>query len=155
MKKLLSLIFGCLALGLLAQHAEAVSYARSPKASKNVGYSAAISSVTINSFNAATASSNTVPGAVYAVYLTTGTSGDYCVLYDTLTAQGLTAPASTSTGLFTSQLGPRIFFGSTAANTTVTFDPPAIFYFGLYAACTNTGEGASVEFEEGRGLSGN
>jgi len=156
MKKLVSLFLAVAAFACLASgRSEAASYARSPKAVKNIGYSSAISSVTVNTFNSVLASSNTVPGAVYAVTLTSGTAGDYCVLYDTVTAQGLTNAASTSVGLFTSQLGPRLFFGSTSANTTVVFDPPIIFFYGLYGTCTNTGTGAMVEFEEGRGLSGN
>ena len=153
MKKLLSFILFALVGACVAGSSGAATYARGPKETKNFGYTTTITTVTANNFNSGT-STSTIPGAVYDVYLTTGAAGDYCVLYDTNVALGLTVPAAGTSNL-TNQLGPRFYVGSTTATTVIQLDPPIIFYSGLYAACTTAADGAVVEFETGRGLSGN
>jgi hypothetical protein len=155
MKKTLSLILVVFGLFCLASRSDAATYARGPKETKNIGYTTVITTITATSFNTVSLSTSTMPGAVYDVYLGTGASGDYCVLYDTNVALALTAPGGANNTNFASQLGPRLFFGSTSASTIYTFDPPIIFYNGLYTACTSANDSATVEFETGRGLSGN
>lgn len=152
LKKLLGLTFAALAFFCVASRSEAASYARSPKEIKNIGYSTAITSVTVNTI---TTSTSSIPGAVYDVYLGTGTAGDFCVLYDTNIATNLTVPVAGTMSNLTNQLGPRLFFGSTTAETTIAFDPPIRFFAGLYTACTSANDSAAIEFETGSGLSGN
>jgi hypothetical protein len=153
MKKTLSLILAAFGLFCLASRSDAATYARGPKEIKNIGFTTTITTITANSFNTVSLSTSSMPGAVYDVYLGTGAAGDYCVLYDTNVALFLTAPTGGQN--LSSQLGPRLFMGSSAATTVIPFDPPLIFYSGLYAACTTAGDSAAVEFETGRGLSGN
>ncbi len=156
MKKLLSLTLMVFGLSVMASKVQAAVGVRAPKESfVATSYTTAISSVTPFTVLESTTTSPFVikkPGAVYQVTLGTGTAGAFALLFDTSTAVGLnTANAAT----ITAQLGPRLFFGSTSANTTITFDPPLIFYNGLMVAnSAATESGISITYEVGRGLSG-
>jgi hypothetical protein len=152
MKRIIRCVLLSFGLLCLVRSSEAATYARSPKVVKNIGYTTVISTIASSAFVTGT-STPTIPGAVYGVYLGTGTAGDYCVLYDTNAASLLAVPTAGANGNLTAQLGQRLYFATTP--TSVVFDPPMIFYAGLYSACINSIESAAVEFETGRGLSGN
>ncbi len=159
MKNMNKLFVGLLlAFGLLAVRAEASVGERSPQTAISFGYTSAISSVTAFTVTESTTVSPFImrkPGAVYQMVLSTAASGEYCILYDTTTATGLTTPAaSVGASNYTAQLGPRIFFGSTSQNTVLTFDPPIIFFNGLMVGCSTTSAGGSITYSLGRGLSG-
>lgn len=154
MKKLLSLTL--LAFGLAMSRAEASVAARGPKDNVNIGYSTAISSITPFTVLESTTTSPFViqkPGAVYQVILGTGVAQDFCVMYDTSTAVGLTPPSLNGAN-YTAQLGPRMMYSSTTNNSVITFDPPLVFYNGLMVGCSALQSGGSITYEMGRGLSG-
>jgi hypothetical protein len=153
MKKYLSFALVAFALILVSGKAEAVGVARSPKHPFAFGYTTAITSVTLFTVLQST-TGITEPGAVYQVQLTSGVAQDFCVLYDTTTAVGLTPPTLANESNLTAQLGTRFLFGSTTQNTTFTLDPPWEFYTGLMVACTGAQDGGMLTFEVGRGLSG-
>lgn len=147
-----ALAFFCIA----SKSSEAATYARSPKRVSTFGWSTAISSVTSISVAQSTGTlDNTIPGAVYALYLSTGASGDFVVLLDTNSGSGYGTAINPASALLTNQLGPRYYFGSTSAGTTVTFDPPLLFTNGLMVWLSNQTDQVGVEFETGRGISGN
>lgn len=156
MKKLISFALVAIGLAVWIGRAEATVGVRSPKESVLFGYSTAISSVTSFTVLESTTTSPFVirkPGAVYQVILSSGVANDFCVLYDTSTAVGLTPPTLGVTNL-TAQFGPRLIFGSTSQSTTYTFDPPIIFFNGLMVGCTALQDGGFLTYEQGRGLSG-
>jgi len=157
MKKLLSLTLMAFGLLLMASHrAEAVWYRGAPKEVFVSSYTTGGILVTpVMSTNAvATAAFN--PGAIYQVVLSTGASGEYELLVDTNTCSGITAilavgnlPAQTY-----GMLGPRLFYSSTTAGTTYTFDPPIRFDQGLCIIDSAATGQASITYELGRGVSG-
>lgn len=119
MKKLLTVLaFGvvCLLMGPKGAYAAAVAFPA--KATYSINYTAAVSTVTIGH------------SCVYAVFLSTGTAGEYVALFDSSTSVGITA------GLESSALKTRILFGSTSANSgnPYQFDPPLLFVNGIQAA---------------------
>lgn len=124
---------------------------RSPKQMFEQQYTIAISSVTPFTVLEST-SGIAKPGAVYQLILSTGTAGDYVVLFDTSTATTLSIVGATPS---VAQMGPRYFYGSTSANTVITFDPPLIFFNGLMVGSSSSTDSFGVTYELGRGLSGN
>lgn len=146
------LAFGTMAL--LSLGSQATITARSPKECKTIGYTTVISSVT-QATVAQSTNAFTMPGAVYAVYLSSGTTQDYLVMLDTITATGY--PALANGVIYTNQLGPRMYFGSLSSstvNTAIYYDPPMPFFNGLMAAFSAATEQATICYELGRGLSG-
>jgi hypothetical protein len=158
--KNLNKLFGglLLMLGVLcvSSPAHAVWYKGSPKevfvssfTTGPVQVSPAIST------NAASASQY-MPGAVYQVILSTGASGEFVILVDTTNCTGVTAamaPGQVPTTGYSS-LSPKLFYGSTSADTSITFDPPVRFDQGL-CVIDSAGTGSfSVTYELGRGISG-
>lgn len=156
MKKQLGFILGgllgvFLAAALQPKSADAVTNARSPKSCVTVGYTTNLSSAT--SFNVwDSTNSVTKPGAVYAVYLSTGASGDYIILLDTNTGTGYTTGAQG--GKVPNGQIARLYHGSTSANTQITFDPPIPFNTGLLIGMSASTNQATVCYEQGRGLQG-
>lgn len=152
--KNLSKLLGSLLLGVgilvMGSRAEATVGVRAPKAGAELSYTTVISSVTPFTVLEST-SGITKPGAVYQLILSTGVSGDYLVLFDTNSATGNVL----GTGQLADQLGPRYFYSSTSANTVITFDPPLIFFNGLYAVNSAGTESAEIVYEVGRSLTGN
>lgn len=152
MKKLLSFTLLACGLLLMSHKAEAVG-SRSPKevfvSSYTTGPIQVTPSVSTNS------ASQYMPGAIYQVTLSTGASGEYEVLFDSATCQGLTLisignlPASTY-----QNLGPKLLYSSTTAGTVYTFDPPIRFDQGLCIFDSAATGQAAITYELGRGLSG-
>lgn len=149
MNKLIKLAFAAFLVIGLKGVSEATGIAVSPKEIKTFAYSTNVSSVTTFTTLQST-SGVTMPGAVYALYLSTGTAGDYVVLFDSTTAVGNTVNATT----ITNQVGPRFYFGSTTATTIIRFDPPLLFFTGLMVGMSSAADEIGVEYETGRGLSG-
>lgn len=158
MKNLDKLVAGLLVafVGLVmvsSSHASVV--ARAPKDVALLNYTTVISSVTPFTVFQATSTVQDLPGAVYQITLSTGASGDYLVLFDTVPFNANLFTANANTQIATYQLLPRIFYSSTTQNTVITFDPPVIFYHGLMAIQSAATGSAAITYEMGRGLSGN
>jgi len=95
-----------------------------------------------------------MPGAVYQVDLSTGASGEFVELFDstfTITNCALAAGAQIANQNLVS---PRLMYGSTSANTVITFDPPIRFDWGLWMCDSAVTGHAAVTYELGRGVSG-
>lgn len=153
----LKLLFGglLLALGCLGGvpvRSEASVVARAPKKAYTLTYSTVISSITPFTVLQATSTLQDQPGAVYQVVLSSGAASEYITLFDTVPFN--TGFLANTTVGQTYQLGPRLLFGSTTANTTITFDPPMIFYHGLMILDSAVTGQATILYEEGRGISG-
>lgn len=148
----LLLVFGLMALA--SYNSNAVTVARSPKHSYLYSYSVAITSVTPFTVLQATSTLQAQPGAVYELNLSTGTAGDYIILFDSIPYSAASLANNGTANNNAYQLGPRFYFGSTTANTKITFDPPLEFYNGLMVIGSSNTEQASVTYEVGRGLSG-
>ena len=147
----LLLAFGLTAVVCVNSRASVV--ARAPKHVYTLNYTTVISSVTPFTVAQATTTLQPQPGAIYQLNLSTGASGDYLIFFDTIP---FSAGALTATGTANNvyQLGPRFYYGSTTANTQITFDPPLEFYNGLMVINSSTAEQAGISYEVGRGLSG-
>lgn len=131
-----------LAFGVMAFPVNA-AIPRSPKKVQCTNYSTTIQTAVVG------------PGALYAVLLGTGASNEFLAVFDSATITGLTTSSSVA------QIGPHWFEGNPAAavswssNSLYNFDPPIEFLNGLmFGNSAATGQGC-VEFEQGRGLSGN
>lgn len=140
-------------MGIVSVNCNASVVARSPKKSYLYSFSTTISSVTPFTVLQATSTLQAQPGAVYEINMSTGTAGDFIVLFDTIPFNAQLLDTQGATGR-SSQLGPHFYYGSTTANTKITFDPPLIFYNGLLMIGSSAVEQASVTYEEGRGISG-
>ena|SRR5579872_2590672 len=154
--KLFSGLF--LALGILcvSSPAHAVWYKGTPK---EVFVSSATSNpilITPSISTNTTANGAFMPGVVYQVILSSGASSEFVILVDSTNCTGITAgqnPGTTPTQGYTS-LTSHLLYGSTTANTTITFDPPLRFDQGLcFVDSAGTGQ-AAVTYELGRGVSG-
>lgn len=147
----LLLAFGVL---LATREVKASVGVRAPKQMYELNYTTAISSVTAFTVLESTSGIQKA-GAVYQLILSTGASGDYVILFDTSTATGLVlGPPSGGATQAPSQIGPRYYFSSTSANTTIVFDPPLQFYNGLMMYESSATNAAGVSYELGRGLNG-
>jgi hypothetical protein len=151
MKNFTKLFGGILLAFVMASVSQAASLPRTPKETFVTPFSVAGSSVSASTWTAV--DSRQFPGAVYQVVLSTGASGEYIVMFDSNVCTGLgpttvpTAPAQ--------QVGPRLLFGSTSANSSTPFDPPLMFHNGLCVFDSAATGQASITWEPGRGLSGN
>jgi hypothetical protein len=146
------LIFGLLlgfgVVGLLNRTVYAVNPVVAPKDAYVLSYTTTVSTVTPNVSTNSVANAAYMPGVVYQVFMSSGATSEYVMLYDTNTTSGITCGATTNA------LTARIFFSSTSANTITRFDPPLHFFNGL-VACDSAATGQSgITYEFGRGLSG-
>ena len=139
-----------MAMGSLSQ---AGSLPRAPKQTFETPFTS-VQGSTVTGTTSTNSVTTTFPGAVYEVTLSSGASSEFIVMFDSNACQGLT-PSSTGLTAPAKQLGARIFFSSTSANTQVAFDPPLLFTQGLCVYDSATTGHAAITFEEGRGLSGN
>jgi len=144
-----------LAVGLLClSHAAfAGALPRSPKQTFVTSYVTTGSSVAISSL-AGSSSTVLIPGAIYQVNLTSGAASEYIVMYDTNTCTGLSATFSGQPTLPAKQLGARLFYGSTTANTNFAFDPPMLFENGVCVFDSSGAGQAAITYEIGRGING-
>jgi hypothetical protein len=156
MKKLLSLTLMALGLLLTSHPAHAAWYKGAPKEVFVSSYTTGAVLVTPLVSTNVIPNGAYMPGAIYQVQLSSGASSEYLVMYDTTNCTGLTA--TSAIGNLPAQtyqnLGPRIFYSSTSANTTFTFDPPIRFDQGLCIFDSAVTGQASITYELGRGISG-
>lgn len=158
--KNLNKVFGglLLALGLLAlaSPAQAVWYGGSPKEVFVSSYTTGAILVTPVVSSNAVAGAQYMSGVVYQVVLSSGAASEYELLVDTTNCVGVTA--TLAVGNLPAQgyqmIGPRLLYGSTTANTTITFDPPIRFDQGLCIIDSAVTGQASITYELGRGVSG-
>lgn len=156
MKKLLSctlMVFGLLAL---SHPAHAGWYKGTPKEVYVSSQSSTAFLITPPVSSNTISSAQYQPGALYQVILGTGAASEYLLLVDTTNCTGVTA--NLAVGNLPTQgyqmMGPRMIYGSTTANTTITFDPPIRFDQGLCGIDSAATGGASITYELGRGISG-
>lgn len=132
MKKLIGLFLLVASVGLLSGKADAASVGRSARGSIAVNYTTTVSTI------------STSGCSLYQVVLATGASAEYVALFDA------SAAGTKVFGTADSSLKTRLYFGSTTANTTVTFDPPLYFKNGLMVG-DSAATGASLYiFEPGK-----
>ncbi len=134
----------------LSHTAQAAGLPRSAKETFVTPYSVGGSTVTGSTFSASTTN---FPGAVYQVVLSSGAASEYIVMFDSNSCGGLSATTLSFTAP-TKQVGPRLLYGSTTANTSTAFDPPLVFFNGLCVFDSAVTGQASITYEEGRGISG-
>jgi hypothetical protein len=149
----LFLVLGCL---MVSSNAHAVWYRGAPKEVFVSSYTTGAVQVTPSVSSSTALAAQYMPGAIYQVILSTGASSEYVVIYDTTNCIGLTATSPTgNTPAQTYQnLGPRFVYGSTSADTVLTFDPPLRFDMGLCVLDSATTGQYSITYELGRGISG-
>jgi len=154
MKKLLSLTLMAFGLLIMTSHrAEAASGVRAPKEVFVSSYTTGAILVTPAISTNAVAAAAYMPGAVYQVILSSGAASEYEVLFDSGNCAGITATWAVG-GPTATLLAPRLLYGSTTANTVITFDPPIRFDNGLCVIDSAATGSAAITYELGRGLSG-
>lgn len=152
MKKLLSLSLMALGVLCLTRQAEASVVARMPKEVFVSTYTTGLVQVTPSVSSLAVTAAQYQPGAVYQVIQASGAASEYFAMYDSSSTASIVCGQAPPSPL--QQLGPRLLFGSTTAETITTFDPPLIFHNGLVVCDSAVTGSASVTYELGRGLSG-
>lgn len=140
--------FGLMALASLESGASVV--ARSPKDVFVSSYTAGAILITPVSTTTVNGIVQTAPGAVYQVILSSGASSEFELLTDTTNCVGVTAGANNQS----IQIGPKLFYSSTSANSVYTFDPPILFFNGLCIIDSAATGQAAITYELGRGLTG-
>lgn len=144
----MGLLFGLFGLCILAADAHAGNFAIAPMDAFVTPYSTSVSTYVAG------------PGAVYQVNLASGAASEYIQLFDSAAVTGLSATYNgasvlNSSGVVTTvDLGPRLFFSSTTANTVLRFDPPLQFFNGLAVVDSAVTGQASITYQLGRGLDG-
>jgi len=151
MKKLLSLTLMAFGVLCLTHRAEASVVARAPKEVFVSSFTTGMVTITPAISTNAPSTAAFMPGAIYQVVLGTGASSEFYQLYD---STFVPTTCGASLGSTNPLLGPKLLFGSTTANTTITFDPPLLFHNGLQGCDSAVTGQAAIVFELGRGLSG-
>ena len=131
MRKLLVVLL----LGVIwAGKSEAAGPTRGAKGSISMVYALSGSSVAIVSGSA----------VVYSIIMSTGATGDFVVLFDSASLNGLASTTSTSV------MKTRCMAGSTITTTMCNYDPPLQFNLGLAAVNSTVNNSALIVYEKGR-----
>ena len=137
MKKLMSCLFGLFAVSTFVAWAHAANFAIAPMDAFVTPYSTSVSTYAAG------------PGAVYEVTLASGAASEYIQLFDSASVTGLSATYNGASVLNSSgvvatvDLGPRLFFSTTTANTVIRFDPPLQFFNGI-SRCDSAATGQAA-----------
>lgn len=155
MKKLLSCTLMAFVFLMMSNQAHAAWYKGTPKEVFVSSYTTGAIQVNPSISTNTAATAQYAPGAIYQVILSSGASSEFELLVDSANCTGITAGMLTSSLTAPATfLGPRLLYGSTTANTTVTFDPPLRFDTGLCIIDSAVTGQASITYELGRGISG-
>jgi hypothetical protein len=149
-KLIVGLFFGVGVL-VMAKLSTAASVAIAPKENYVLSQTTAVTLVTPAVSTNAVTNASYMPGAVYEVDLASGAASEFIVMYDSANTTGITCGAG---GNVSSQIGARLFYGSTTANTLTRLDPPLVFHNGLVVCDSAVTGQAAITYELGRGLSG-